>query len=243
MRTGNEERKLYYSIKGGKIARYAGHVTDKSQIQSKCPEGATPRDVTDKNSVYKHTVFEYLSDFIEGVIKGIEVRENRFNSRVQDVMLIFDDNKNDGVLTLESRSSYFRHFVQKISNLPDFSKPVKIRPYDFLPEGEQKRKRGLVISQGGTAIDWYFTKEEQHGCPQFQAPEGNYNDWPQDTQDDFIAYARKRERWFIDFMQSTIVPKFEANELGNDNNDLPPEIPGEIPVSPDEEPPEDDLPF
>ena len=147
MATGNSTNAAYYNISNGKICQ-----SFKAMV-----EGATER-TTQTGKI----VFEKFYDFIDGVITGIETRENEFGKQWV-VSLLDQETGQTQSLQFNYSSGYAAAFLKALPNV-DLSKKVKITP-KLTIEGD-KKKTTVFINQGGQACKWYFTKDNPNGLPE-----------------------------------------------------------------------------
>lgn len=149
MATGNQTHAAYYNISNGKIC----------QSFKQMVEGATER--TTKTG---RQVFEKFYDFIDGIITGIETRENEYGKNWL-VSLLDEETGQTQVLQFKYSSGYAAAFLKALPNV-DLSAKVKITP-KLTIEGD-KKKTTVFINQGGQACKWAFTKDAPNGLPELK---------------------------------------------------------------------------
>ncbi len=149
MATGNATHSSYYNISNGKIC----------QSFKQMVEGSTER-ITKTGKV----VYEKFYDFIDGVITGIETRENDYGKNWL-VSLLDEETGQTQVLQFSYSSGYSAAFLKALPNV-DLSKKVKITP-KLTIEGD-KKKTTVFINQGGAACKWAYTKDNPNGLPELK---------------------------------------------------------------------------
>lgn len=242
MARGNFAKKTYLAIHQGKIVERVGQTTKREKVLELCPPHAQPREILDKNGNYTKTVFEVRTDYVEGIITGVWLKEGEYgwelNIRMRDMTDEF-------ILSIPANSDYFKHFAKKAQNIKKPEAPVMFAPFDFVAK-DGARRRGITISQGGNPVEWYFTKEDKHGMPEFRKAPKNvpYSEWPEEIKDEYVLYMKKRDRWLRNYVVNDVAPMF----VGNDLPDVMPEVPKQSFSTPKEEQVEeefeaDDLPF
>lgn len=149
MATGNITNAAYYNISNGKICQ-----SFKAMV-----EGAIER-TTQTGKI----TFEKFYDFIDGVITGIETRENEFGKQWV-VSLLDEETGQTQSLQFNYSSGYAAAFLKALPNV-DLSKKVKITP-KLTIEGD-KKKTTVFINQGGHACKWFYTKDNPNGLPELK---------------------------------------------------------------------------
>lgn len=118
-----------------------------------------------RENVNKRIVHEMVYDTLEGTITAVEVKEHEEYG--YQLAIHVSDEKEVFKLEFPLASNHADNFLNKSGNI-DFSKPVEIKPYDFIPKGEEKRKRGLVILQKGEKVENCWTKENPGKVPELE---------------------------------------------------------------------------
>lgn len=149
MATGNSTSAAYYNIINGKICQ-----SFKAMV-----EGAIER-TTQTGKI----VFEKFYDYIDGVITGIETRENEYGKQWV-VSLLDEETGQVQSLQFNYSSGYSAAFLKALPNV-DLSKKVKITP-KLTVEGD-KKKTTVFINQGGHACKWFYTKDNPNGLPELK---------------------------------------------------------------------------
>lgn len=82
-------------------------------------------------------------------------------------MLVIELSDSDGTEVIETsmNSAIADSFMNRLLNLK-LNVEVCLRPYEFIPKGEEKEKKGMVVMQGGKKVEPKFTKEAPGDLPQ-----------------------------------------------------------------------------
>ena len=123
----------------------------------------------------EQTVYERLYNDVSGKIISMVIEKKEFGKQLN---VVIDDVAEAFTLSIPVESKYFDAFVNKIA-CADFTKPVRLAPYSFIPPGETKPKSGMNIYQEGNPkaitdvkkgqegkLPYFFTKENPNGRPQ-----------------------------------------------------------------------------
>ena len=145
MATGNNTNAAFYSISNGKICRQFNQPTDTSKSR------------VNMNS---KTVHEEFYDYIDGVITGIETRTTTYGKQW---VITLEDGEENQVLQMNFSGGYASAFLKILPNV-NLNDMVKIIP-KLTIEGE-KKKTSLFVSQHGTALKHYYTKDNPNGLPE-----------------------------------------------------------------------------
>jgi len=147
MAVGNNSNASFYNISNGKICR---------QFQSATPES---KERVNKNG---KTVHEMFYDFIDGTIVSIETKESEYG---KSWLITLDDGESKQVLQMPFSSGYSSAFLKMLPNV-DLLSPVKIIP-KLVIEGD-KKKTSLFVTQYGSPLKHYYTKDRPNGLPQMK---------------------------------------------------------------------------
>lgn len=181
----DQNNKIYLSIANGKLVQ-------------KVPAG-TPGAVERKWEVggKSGTKYELVFDNISGKITGVSFYNGEKDGRkFQNLIVEFDEfDGKTPVLSINSKTKYAEDIMKKLPNV-DLSQEVKVRPFSFTPEGEDRAVTGVDLRQGnewGTSVkDYYYDKEKKqtlHGAPEPTKEEKEEGDWE--------TYYRRRNKFFI----------------------------------------------
>ncbi|WP_343692785.1 hypothetical protein [Chitinophaga sp.] len=136
------------------------------------------------------TIYENQFDGIEGRITNLYFNTHEEYGRFFNVVI-----DNEYVLQLNAGNRYYYSFVFALPNV-DFSKPVKLTPWRKEVEG--KAKMSLYVNQGGDkSIEWFFTRENNHGMPDMVKIKVK----GKETWDDSA-----RQEWLEKYLQENIFP-------------------------------------
>lgn len=224
MGLGNSGNRVYVSIMDGKVVIKA----------KEGDEGAVSRINKDGAIVW-----EKRYGNISGVLKNISITSNVFNgaeikSWVFDIM----DGRDSFSLQVQYDSRYATSLLFALCNPDvDFDKPIQINPW--MKQVGEKKKTACFVTQGGDNIEWYFTKDDPKGMPEWKVLKVK----GKDIWDNYDAM-----QFLESFVKTNIIP-----QLGGaiDDGNLPPTYtkPGDVEgnsttyipdLSPDND---DDLPF
>ena len=133
----NETKTIWASISNGSIV-----------VKS---DANDPKAVSRINKMGNQT-YERFYTSIFGMIKTIEVEENKFGET--DIKIGLEDEDNKSILTFKLNSSYGRAFLSQIFNA-DLSRKIQFTPWTKTTEEGQKKTR-LYLSYGvrNSSIEW-----------------------------------------------------------------------------------------
>ena len=211
MGRGRQVKKTFLSINGGKIVERVGSTEEKDKVKELCPRGAVARDILNKAGLYQKTVFEIRDDYVEGIITNINMKEGSYGWELQ---ITIQDMEDEFVLSIPANSDFFKHFAKKIKNVKNVAALVRFTPFDFETKDGTKR-RGITLSQLGEPITWFFTKDNNHGMPEFtKMPKDKpYPEWTEELKDEYGLFMKKRDRWLRNYVIEEIAPMFAGNDL------------------------------
>lgn len=160
------------------------------------------------------TVWEIPSKAAFGIITDVSFYEGEKDGRKFTTLNITLDENEDGkvpVLTAGIDTKYAQEILKKLPNV-DFENEVRIRPYSYLKEGDDKNTVGVEITQRGSdntfskKVNDYFydwdKREVKHGYPK---PPKEKEDM---TSKDWRRYFEDANDFVIEYIKSKIVPKF-----------------------------------
>lgn len=140
----NDNRAMYLSVQGGKIAHRQKEATATSKQR-----------VTDTGKV----IHEELFDAVAGIISSVYLRESQFGRQLC-VQITNDGEK--AILQMPFSSGVAASFLKALPNVK-LSAEVTIRPK--LEENDGKRRQTILMSQGGGGVKWAYTKDNPNGLP------------------------------------------------------------------------------
>jgi hypothetical protein len=150
---GNRSNAIYYRMSGGKVTRNAMEGEAGAVKVEKMKEGKGTGE-------YR---MEIQSDTITGYIVGFRSNTHPQWGTTLSVIMDMKDGKST-MLQMKEGDRYWRALLMRLPNI-DTSKPVKFKPYDWMPPGENKRKIGVVIEQGGVKVPPAWTRENPGQLP------------------------------------------------------------------------------
>jgi len=127
-------------------------------------EDAVPREIKSEGKDGEEeskTIWEQKYSSYTGHIVKVEVKESK-NAYPDQLCIHVKDKTSKGkavIIATQVDSGHAMHFYKVCRNL-DLSLPVKFSPYDFVPEGEAKRKSGWNLWQSGGKLASSYEKDE-----------------------------------------------------------------------------------
>ena len=162
----------YYNVSNGKVVKSFG----KNE-----PENVVTTKRTNKNG---DVVYEQIYSFIEGKITDAKLQTH--DEYGDSIKLTFSDGSENAELQIKFDSSYGRSFLFKLPNC-DFSKSIKLTPYQFTDKQTGKDVTGLNLQQDGKKIDNFYTKDNPNGLPQLKKVKFNGKEqWDKTDQIEFL---------------------------------------------------------
>lgn len=211
MATGNLTKRSFYSVRGGKIFKSC--------------DASTPNAVqyVNKNN---ETKYGLMFDYIEGFIAKLSTKKVPFNGVDEDFFVIEFKDESGEVESLEFKldSNFFRNFAFCFPNM-DLTYPVRLAPYQTEKDG--KKKSGFYVSQNNEKVEWFYTREDSKGLPEWFAvknKKGEIVDWDKSDQTEFLL-AEMEKKMKAGILASTTrgdedsAPSSENNSAATD--DLP----------------------
>lgn len=156
-----------------------------------------------------------------GKIAEVSFYEGESEGRKFSTLNIRLDEQEDGktpVITTGIESRYAQDFLKKLPNV-DLEEQVKILPYSFIPDGEEKEKTGVsILQQSSTGnfdkkIKNYFwdekTNKAAHGFPVPDKSSGF-------DSDDWKVYFTQVKKFLVTYTRENVLPKFDGDPLANE---------------------------
>lgn len=186
-------------------------------IRETVPEG-TPNAVRRdwEAGGQKGTKWELVYDNITGRITSVDFfdGETKEGRKFSNINITFDEmNGKVPVLSVGLSTRYATDLLKKLPNV-DFKEEVRLRPYSFIPDGEDKEKTGVSITQidhtgnfGKKIVNFFHKKEGDKWVA--------VNGYPEPTDEDrsdWKFYYMKAERFLVQYTKANIVPKFAVAE-------------------------------
>ena len=177
------EKNLFYSVIGGSF---------RVQVSADHPE-AVRRDWTSADGSKSGTKYERIIKSLVGHIEDIQFRDGEYGMQI---MVALDPNA-DGwkpVIALPTGSREAEDLMRKLPGV-DFTKEVKLRPFNF--EGNDGEVRGMEILQSdGTDFtikvkNFFRDAEKKENINGFPNPEGDTSSYSKDDWKLYFLQARK----------------------------------------------------
>lgn len=113
-------------------------------------------------------VWEKKYTGITGVLKEIKVTSKEFGGKnIKNWELKLDDGKDVYVLQVMYDSRYATSLMFALCNpVVDFSQEITINPW--MKEISGKKKTSCYVNQGEDKIEWYFSKDDPKGMPEWK---------------------------------------------------------------------------
>lgn len=199
-----ENSKIFLGIAGGKIVQTV-------------PEG-TPGAVKREWEAggRKGVKFELQHDNITGTIEEVYFYEGESDGRkFTSLNIKFDKGENGKypVLTISPTTKYGQDLMKKLPGV-NFREDVKIRPFKFIPDGEDREVTGVEIKQrDGTGqfnkkINNFFwdaiKKTGKNGLPSPTDEEKENSDWE--------MYYKRVDRFLVKHTKEVVCSKFVKQE-------------------------------
>lgn len=156
---------------------------------------------------------------VSGRITEVSFFEGEKDGRRFQTLNIQLDQNEDGyipVISVSTNTKYARDIFSKLPSV-HIGEEVRIRPYKFLPDGQEKEVVGVEITQRGQdgtfskKVDSYFfepvhkngvlTYVPTHGFPVRNKP------WSEQSDADREIYRIQVRQFLIDYIKENIIPK------------------------------------
>ena len=110
--------------------------------------------------------YEIHNDTVDGRIVRLQAKVDQYNGEeIRKLTVTLNDGGQIIHVDLNEKSRYWQGLMYALPNV-DFSKPVELAPYDFIPKGDIKPITGMNIKQDGQKVQPAFTKETPGKLPQ-----------------------------------------------------------------------------
>lgn len=175
-------------------------------------------------------VWETRHGYIEGVLKKIDISTNTYNgAEIKSWVFTIDDGGKRYILQIGYDSRYATSLLFAMCNpVVDFDQPIKISPW-MKQEGD-KKKMSCFLSQGGDNIEWFFTKDDPRGMPEWTKTRVK----GKDVWDNYDA---------MQFLEQFIEDNVKPQLSGDGGQQMVSQPSMGTPVDLNTAPNEDDLPF
>ncbi len=128
-------------------------------------------------------------DEITGTIKGFSFKEDEFEGqKIRKLVVKIESDGENYLLSFPFDSSYTTTLVSFLKNA-DLSRTVTLVP-SLKKEGD-KTRRALLVSQDGTFMKHFYTKDNPNGLPQMKQKRNGK--WDKDDMMDFIEDVITKE--------------------------------------------------
>jgi hypothetical protein len=211
--------RIYINISHGKL---------RQRSNSNDPE-AKPRVIKDDDGSQR-TVYERIYQDITGMIEKIEIKDTDYGQQYQ--ILISDAEAKYSVCIGVGGTA--NKLLNKLGNI-DPMRPVRIVPLYFEKDKKSQflvEQESVVLGDKWDKIPGMFTKDNPGNMPKTTKP------WDELTEIQKKKFALAMDEFFMDYTTTVLNPMFET-WIGEENI-APLEQP---PSLPEQEPPQDDLPF
>jgi hypothetical protein len=193
---------------------------------------------------------EIVFKAITGLITDVNFYDGESNGRkFTNLNIVLDENENGKkpVISVGVSTRYASDILKKLPGV-NFDEEVRIRPYAFIPEGEEKTVTGVEITQKDRSgnftrkVDSHFHSKGGDGKTLvkngFPKPDGDTREY---TSDDWQAFYVQVRRFLVNYTKEQICPRFKDAPKAQPAADDEPSASG-IEYPKDEINP-DDIPF
>lgn len=147
----NDRNAQILTIAAGKIAKRVQEGT----------KGAVNRTGTVGSKEF--SVWELQFDYLEGYIKSVVLEEGKFGKQV---LIGMEDEGETYTLRLKFGSAPCTTIVCRLENL-DFTKKVKISPFNYLDDNNKERTQ-VGVRCGGEKVVSKYTRDGEHQLPSWE---------------------------------------------------------------------------
>jgi hypothetical protein len=199
---------------------------------------------------------EIVFKAITGLITDVSFFDGDSNGRkFTNLNIVLDANENGKkpVISVGVGTRYASDILKKLPNVK-LDEEVRIRPFAFTPEGEDKTVTGVEITQKDRSgeftrkVDSFFHAKAGDGKTiiknGFPRPEGDTRDY---TSDDWNVFYVQVRRFLVNYTKQHVSPRFERDAARTTATNDKGEEPGEDAPSgieyPKDEITPDDIPF
>lgn len=206
-------------------------------IRESVPEG-TPKAIKRdwEAGGKKGTKHELVYDHIIGTITDINFYEGEADGRkFTNINVVFDKNS-EGINPVVSVGIKTRYGSDLLKKLPavNLKEEIKLRPFSFRPDGEDKDVTGVEVLQRHPVSGNFEKKVTSHfhkkngerweAINGYPTPEGDTRDYSSDDWDIFYKQANK---FLVGYMRANIIPLFEnvQEEIKTEEEINPEDIP------------------
>lgn len=95
---------------------------------------------------------------VDGYLTKVELRETDFGKRWAFTIL---DAGTSQQLELPYDSLYAKYIILALANEAcDFTQPLSIKPYYYIPKGKDKHSKGVTVSQNAVKVPWKYERDD-----------------------------------------------------------------------------------
>jgi hypothetical protein len=164
---------------------------------------------------------EIVFKAITGIITDVNFYDGESNGRkFTNLNIVLDENESGKkpVISVGVGTRYASDILKKLPNV-NFNEEVRIRPYAFTPDGEDKTVTGVEITQKDRSgeftrkVDSFFHAKAGDGKTiiknGFPKPEGDTRDY---TSDDWNVFYVQVRRFLVNYTKEHICTRFEKGQ-------------------------------
>lgn len=161
------------------------------------------------------TAYELVHNAVFGRIVAVDFFEGEKNGKRFTTLNITLDADEDGKfprLGVPVGSKYAQDIMKKLPNV-NFLEEVRIRPFSFTPDGEDKEITGVEITHRGSddkfskKVENYFTKKDGEKWVQVNGFPIRSKPWSEQSEGERKIYRIQVEEFLINYTKENIIPK------------------------------------
>lgn len=189
----------YYTIVGGQF---------RTQVSKDDPL-AVRRDWTSADGKNSGTKYERIVNSLFGKIEDVSFVDGEYGMQL---FIKLDPTVDDNIRPIVALNMASREAESVLKRLPnvDFSREVKLRPYDFKDDGEDVR--GIEIKQpdemGEFTVkvqNFFRDTEKKTNINDYPNPEGDIEEY---SKDDWKLYFLQCRKFLVNYAKENICPQF-----------------------------------
>lgn len=160
---------------------------------------------------------ELVYKSIIGKITGVSFYDGEYEGKkFQSINITLDENEEgkNPVISTGVETRYGQDLMKKLPSI-DFDEEVKIMPYSFVPDGEEKEKTGVSILQRDGIGQWntkiknfFWDEKTEKSTNDFPEPEGK-QDY---DSDDWKMYYTRVKKFLVNYTKANVCTKFQPKE-------------------------------
>lgn len=120
--------------------------------------------------IYVGKDLETAYDELEGSIKKLYYKDEEYEGKPQRKLIMqITDGEETYQLGINVESGNYSSLIGFLPNV-DVSKPITLHPRSEVTskDGKEVTRNSILVSQGGSFAKGYFTKDHNHGLPQWE---------------------------------------------------------------------------